>query len=109
MTDTADYLLSRITETSVSIEWNDITWKAGLALLTAGLALVLVGKLMERRHGDDYHDMDCDVMLLGMGVAIFGAIAALGGYACMLYDRDILSGLIVSYEAVYGPLPEGIL
>ena len=109
MTDTADYLLSRITETSVSMEWNDIAWKAGLALLTAGLALVLVGKLMERRHGDDYHDMDCGVMLLGMGVAIFGAITALIGYVGMLQDQDILTGLVASYEALYGPLPEGVL
>ena len=109
MTDTADYLLSRITETSVSMEWNDITWKAGLTILAAGLVLFLVGKLMERRHGDDYHDMDYGVMLLGMGVAIFGAITALISYVGMLQDQDALSGLIVSYEAVYGPLPEGIL
>lgn len=109
MTDSADYLLSRITETSVSMEWNDIAWKAGLVILAAGLVLFLVGKLMNSKHGDRYCDMDYGVMLLGMGVAIFGAITALIGYVGMLQDQDILSGLIVSYEAVYGPLPEGIL
>lgn len=30
-------------------------------------------------------------------------------YAGMLHGLDVLSGLVSSYEAVYGPLPEGIL
>ena len=30
-------------------------------------------------------------------------------YVGMLHDMDVLSGLVSSYEAVYGPLPEGIL
>lgn len=109
MTDSADYLLSRIAETGVSVEWNGIAWKAGLAVIVAGIVLLLVGMLLQRRHGHEYRDMDCGVMLLGIGVAVFGALAVLVGYVGMLQDRDVLSGLVASYEALYGPLPEGIL
>ena len=109
MTDSADYLLSRIAEASVSVEWNGIAWKAGLVILVAGAVLFLAGRLMNSRHGDRYCDTDYGVMLLGIGVAIFGALVALIGYVGMLLDQDILTGLVASYEAVYGPLPEGIL
>lgn len=109
MTDSADYLLSRIAETGVSVEWNDLGWKAGLVVIVAGAILFLVGRLMNARHGDRYDDMDCGVMLLGVGVAIFGALAAFICYVGMLQDWDTLSGLVASYEALYGPLPEGIL
>ena len=109
MTDSADYLLSRIAETSVSVEWNGIAWKAGLVMIVAGAVLFLIGRLMSRRHGDRYDDVDYGVMLLGIGVAVFGALVVIIGYIGMLQDRDVLSGLVASYEALYGPLPEGIL
>lgn len=109
MTDSADYLLSRIVETGVSVELNGIGWKAGLAVIVAGIVLFLVGMLLRRKHGYEYRDMDCGVMLLGIVVAIFGALAAFICYVGVLQDRDILSGLVASYEAIYGPLPEGIL
>lgn len=109
MTDTADYLLSRITETSVSIGWDDIIWKVGLVSLAVGIAFIVIGVIMNRRERENYYCPGDAPIIIGVFVAVLGAAAALGGYACMLYDRDILSGLVASYEALYGPLPEGIL
>lgn len=109
MTDSADYLISRIVETGMSVEWNGIGWRSGLAVIAAGTVLFLAGMLLQRKHGHEYRDMDCGVMILGIGAAIFGAMMALICYVGMLQDRDVLSGLVASYEALYGPLPEGIL
>lgn len=83
--------------------------EARVDVMKSGIVLLLVGMLLRRKHGHEYRDMDCGVMLLGIGVAIFGAMMALVCYVGVLQDRDILSGLVASYEAIYGPLPEGIL
>lgn len=109
MTDSADYLLSRIVETSVSIGWNDDIWKVGLALLAVGIAFIVTGVIMNRREREEYYCPGDTPIIIGVFLTLIGAAMALMGYASMLHDRDILSGLIVSYEALYGPLPEGIL
>lgn len=109
MTDSADYLLSRITETSVSIGWDDIIWKVGLVSLAVGIAFIVIGVIMNRRERETYYCPGDTPIIIGVFAAVLGAAAALGGYACMLYDRDILTGLVASYETLYGPLPEGVL
>lgn len=109
MTDSADYLLSRITEASVSMEWNDIAWKAGLVPLAIGIVFIIIGAIMNRRKWDRYCRPGDTPIIIGIFAVLLGAAAVIGGYVGMLHDRDILSGLVVSYEAVYGPLPEGML
>lgn len=109
MTDSADYLLSRIVEASVSMEWNDIVWKVGLVLFAIGIAFMVIGVITNRREWEDYYRPGDTPIIIGVFATFIGAAMAIMGYAEMLRDQDILSGLIVSYEAVYGPLPEGIL
>lgn len=110
MTDTADYLLSRIAELSVSVEWGDTYWKAALVILVIGLALIMLGMLWHHLFsGLYYSDGESLAVWIGAATALFGVIGTLAIYANMLHEQDALLGLVASYEALYGPLPEGIL
>ena len=95
--ESADYLLTRIVDTNVNIGWSDLGWKLCVAILVISLIVVTIVLIWD------------SIMAVGFFLMLGGAVMAPIFYVGMLHDMDVLSGLISSYEAVYGPLPEGIL
>lgn len=108
--ESADYLLTKIVDTNVNIGWSDLGWKLCVAVSLLSLIVMIVILIRDSMHEDDAgENSHVAIMAVSFLLLLGGAVIALICYAGMLYNMDVLSGLISSYEAVYGPLPEGIL
>ena len=108
--ESADYLLTRIVDTNVNIGWSDLGWKLCVAILVISLIVVAIVLIWDSAHEDgNCKNSHTAIMAVGFFLMLGGAVMAPIFYVGMLHDMDVLSGLVSSYEAVYGPLPEGIL
>lgn len=108
--ESADYLLTRIVDTSVNIGWSDLGWKLCVAISVISLIVMAIVLIWDSTHEDGSNEKS-HTAIFGVGFFLMfgGIVMAPIFYASMLHDMDVLSGLVSSYEAVYGPLPEGIL
>ena len=103
--DSPDYLLTQIIETSVDMQSSQ-TMEAALWVATvAFVAIAAVGAYLWWRQWA----YDWVLFAAGATCAILTALIALAMGMSVGYEQMALDGLIASYEALYGPLPEGII
>lgn len=111
MTESANYMLTKIIELNRSIDMTELY--QGYALIVAGIMLAVVVAMILIRKRVSMHDgMDLIVIcVLSIGAVIAGS-CLIYWVMCDIdlpYMHDQMDGLIIAYESVYGLLPEGIL
>lgn len=111
MTESADYILAKIIELNKDIDKMELFQNLAEYAIIIGVCLVAVSLivLVLLKESSDLSDIMCWAFLIGLVALGFGAMTYVYTWFELSFTYDQMDGLVLAYETVYGPLPEGIL
>lgn len=113
MTDSADYLISKIVSMAVEADFTQqcMQWgfTIGAAFIVIGMVACILFILVRKEHWWAISALEFGTIVFSLIAGILLSFVGVIAYLDMPFVQSELDGLVTAYEALYGPLPEGIL
>ena len=115
--ETADYIITEIVRLSTELEYMqdiaDITLPLGLVLTLGGAIACVIMFIHCRRVGEEFILYFSTWAIVTVSLALMLGFIADGIYMMAMFDiphvQTNLDNLVMMYEALYGPLPGGLI